>query len=105
MGNAHAPCGEATTRRGERARRVETNTKAPSSPYVASPGCRPTFGDFQPLEELVDDQRLAMRRRFLATVPFGAAVETMAASNLCAPTRPMARPHFGERKDALDTVA
>ena len=95
MGNAHAPCGEATTRRGARAR----------GSIVASPGCRPTFEDFQPLEELVDDQRLAMRRRFLATVPFGAAVETMAASNLCAPTRPMARPHHGERKDALDTVA
>jgi hypothetical protein len=49
---------------------------------------------------------LAMRRRFLATVPVGTAVETMAASNLCAPTGPMARPHHEERKEhALDTVA
>jgi len=46
--------------------------------------------------------RLAMRRRFLATVPVGAALETPAASNLRAPTRPRPR---GERKDALDTVA
>jgi hypothetical protein len=36
----------------------------------------------------------------------GAAMaETMTASNLCAPTCPMARPHHEERKDALDTVA
>ena len=46
--------------------------------------------------------RLAMRRRFLATVPVGAALETPAASNLRAPTRPSARPR-GDRKDALDT--
>ena len=89
----------------DEAGRARRAARGDEGSIVASPGCRPTFGDFQPLEELVDDQRLAMRRRFLATVPFGAAVETMAASNLCAPTRPMARPHFGERKDALDTVA
>jgi hypothetical protein len=46
-----------------------------------------------------------MRRRFLATVNVGAAMETMAALNLFAPTCPMARPHHGERKDARDTVA
>jgi hypothetical protein len=40
-----------------------------------------------------------------ATVPVGAALETPAASNLRAPTRPMARLPRGERKDALDTVA
>ena len=33
-----------------------------------------------------------------------AALETPAASNLRAPTRPMARRPHGERKDALDTV-
>ena len=42
--------------------------------------------------------RLAMRRRFLATVPVGAALETPAASNLCAPTRPMARAPVGNAK-------
>jgi len=47
------------------------------------------------LEELVDDHRLAKRRRFLAT---GAALETTAASNLCAPTRPMARAPVGNAK-------
>ena len=41
---------------------------------------------------------LAMRRRFLATVPVGAALETLAASNLCAPTRPMARAPVGNAK-------
>ena len=48
----------------------------------------------------------ASRRRFLglATVPVGAALETPAASNLRAPTRPMARRPGGERKDALDTA-
>jgi len=48
---------------------------------------------------------LAMRQRFLATVPVGAALKTPAASNLRAPTRPMARLPRGERKDVLDTVA
>ena len=42
--------------------------------------------------------RLAMRRRFLATVPVGAALETPAASNLRAPTRPMARAPVGNAK-------
>ena len=71
------------------ARRVETI--APSLPPPIILGRRP--------------HRLAMRRRFLATVPVGAALETPAASNLRAPTRPMARLPRGERKDALDTVA
>ena len=38
------------------------------------------------------------------TVPVGAVLETPAASNLRAPTRPMARRPGGERKDALDTA-
>jgi len=42
--------------------------------------------------------RLAMRRRFLASVPVGAALETPAASNLRAPTRPMARAPVGNAK-------
>ena len=41
----------------------------------------------------------------VASVPVGAALKTPAASNLRAPTRPMARAPRGERKDALDTVA
>ncbi len=41
---------------------------------------------------------LAMRRRFLASVPVGAALETPAASNLRAPTRPMARAPVGNAK-------
>ena len=42
----------------------------------------------------------ASRRRFLglATVPVGAALETPAASNLRAPTRPMARAPTGNAK-------
>ena len=42
--------------------------------------------------------RLAMRRRFLASEPVGAALETPAASNLRAPTRPMARAPVGNAK-------
>ena len=44
-----------------------------------------------------------MRRRFLATVPVGAALETPAASNLCAPTRPMARTPAGNAKTHSST--
>jgi hypothetical protein len=42
--------------------------------------------------------RLVMRRRFLATVPVGAVLETSAASNLRAPTRPMVRAPVGNAK-------
>ncbi len=42
--------------------------------------------------------RLVMRRRFLATVPVGAVLETSAASNLRAPTRPMMRAPVGNAK-------
>ena len=41
---------------------------------------------------------LAMHRRFLAPVPVGAALKTPAASNLRAPTRPMARAPVGNAK-------
>jgi hypothetical protein len=61
--------------------RVET--MAPSSP--------PPVLDAVP-------HRLAMRRRFLATVPVGAVLETSAASNLRAPTRPMVRAPVGNAK-------
>jgi hypothetical protein len=61
--------------------RVET--MAPSSP--------PPVLDAVP-------HRLAMRRRFLATVPVGAVLETPAASNLRASTRPMARAPVGNAK-------
>jgi hypothetical protein len=72
------------------ARRVET--MAPSSPPPVILGRRPT----PPCNALTLP---------VATVPVGAALKTPAASNLRAPTRPMARLPRGERKDALDTVA
>ena len=87
VGYAHAPGGEATMagrgawRLDGGARRVET--MAPSSP--------PPVLDAVP-------HRLAMRRRFLATVPVGAVLETSAASNLRAPTRPMVRAPVGNAK-------
>ena len=72
------------------ARRVETI--APSSPPPVLLGRRPTSPCNAPTLPI-------------APVPVGAALETPAASNLRAPTRPMARLPRGERKDALDTVA
>jgi len=71
-------------------RRVETI--APSSPPPVILGRRPTSPCNAPTLPV-------------ATVLVGAALETPAASNLRAPTRPMARLPRGERKDALDTVA
>jgi len=65
---------------------------APSSPPPVILGRRPT----PPCNALTLP---------VATVPVGAALKTPAASNLRAPTRPMARLPRGERKDALDTVA
>ena len=76
----------AWTQDGE-AQRVET--MAPSSPPPVQLGRRPTSPCNAPTLPF-------------ATVPVGAALETPAASNLRAPTRPLPR---GERKDALDTVA
>ena len=72
------------------ARRVETI--APSSPPPVILGRRPTSPCNAPTLPV-------------ATVLVEAALETPAASNLRAPTRPMARLPRGERKDALDTVA
>ena len=51
-----------------------------------------------PVEELVDDHRLGMRRRFLATVPVVAAVETPAASDLCTDAPEGAPPRRGTQK-------
>jgi hypothetical protein len=65
------------------ARRVETI--APSSPLPVLLGCRPT----SPCNALTLP---------FATVPVGAALETPAASNLRAPTRPMARAPVGNAK-------
>jgi len=73
------------------ARRVKTI--APSSPPPVLLGRRPHIALHN-----------ALTLPF-TTVPVGAALETPAASNLRAPTRPMARLPRGERKDALDTVA
>jgi hypothetical protein len=70
--------------------RVET--MAPSSPPPVLLGCCPTSPCNAPTLPV-------------ATVPVGAALKTPAASNLRAPTRPMARLPRGERKDVLDTVA
>ncbi len=72
------------------ARRVET--MAPSSPSPVLLGCCPTSPCNAPTLPV-------------ATVPVGAALKTPAASNLRAPTRPMARLPRGERKDVLETVA
>jgi hypothetical protein len=51
-----------------------------------------------PVEELVNDPRLGMRRRFLATVPVVAAVETPAASDLCTDAPEGAPPRRGTQR-------
>jgi hypothetical protein len=51
-----------------------------------------------PVEELVDDPRLGKRRRFLATVPVVAAVETPAASDLCTDAPEGAPPRRGTQR-------
>jgi len=91
------------TRRGGNdggARRVETRwrgaAREDNRAIVASPGSART------------SSHIALHNALtlpFTTVPVGAALETPAASNLRAPTRPMARLPRGERKDALDTVA
>ena len=89
VGYAHAPGGEATMagrgawRLDGGARRVETI--APSSPPPVVLGRRPTSPCNAPTLPF-------------ATVPVGAALETPAASNLRAQTRPMARAPVGNAK-------
>ena len=91
---------QAGRRRWQGARRMETRwrgaARGDNRAIVASPGSARMPSPTSPCN--------APTLPF-ATVPVGAALETPAASNLRAPTRPMARLPRGERKDALDTVA
>ena len=84
--------GRGAWRQDGEARRVESN-----GAIVASPGSARMPSHMMPCNP-------AMSRRFLATVPVGAALETTVSFNLRASTRPMARRPLGERKDALDTA-
>jgi hypothetical protein len=84
----HAPAGAVSGKRG----RVRNRGRLLRTPLTQPGESAP------PVEELVDDHRLGMRRRFLATVPVVAAVETPAASDLCTDAPEGAPPRRGTQR-------
>ena len=84
----HAPAGAVSGKRG----RVRNRGRLLRTPLTQPGESAP------PVEELVDDHRLGMRRRFLATVPVVAAVETPVASDLCSDAPEGAPPRRGTQK-------
>jgi hypothetical protein len=107
-------CGAGTTKVAHRARRRQLEdargTHAPPRASAANGDASENRGRLlrtpltqpgesaPPVEELVNDPRLGMRRRFLATVPVVAAVETPAASDLCTDAPEGAPPRRGTQR-------